>query len=498
MASGCPTLSLRGTDSSFLALSFGILGHLDTISDMSGSQVVIIGAGPAGLGAAHQLVQSGVQPLVLEKAPLVGGLARTETYKGYRFDIGGHRFYTRLEPVRRLWEELLGDDFLTVSRLSHIYYRGRLYDYPLNLFNALANLGLFESMRVLLSYVQAKIRPFPEEETFERWVVNRFGRRLYEIFFRTYTEKVWGIPCQEIRADWAAQRIHGLSLGAVISNAIFGADSSKSLITEFRYPRLGPGMMWQRLQEVVEAGGGQVWTNAEAVALKHDGKRVSGLVVRRGSSEQYVSAEQVISSMPLGELVARLDPPAPDDVRDAARALRYRDFIMVALILKRAMPLQDQWIYVHSPEVQVGRIQCFGNWSAGLVPDPDTVSLGLEYFCNTTDAIWSMPDAGLFALAGGELEALGLANPADVLDGAIFRQPQAYPVYNQDYVEKLAFVRGFLANLESLHLVGRNGMHRYNNMDHSMWTGMLAARNVLGEKHDLWAVNTDEGYYEQG
>ncbi len=459
--------------------------------------VAIIGAGPAGLSAAHELVQRGVDVLLLEKAHTVGGIARTELHNGYYFDIGGHRFFTKLPSVQRLWEETLGEDFITVPRRSRIYYGGHFLHYPLELSDAFLRLGPWESLLILLSYLRSRLRPEPDEESLERWLINRFGRRLYRMFFKTYTEKVWGRPCDEIRADWAAQRIRGLSLTSAVANALLGTQNAKSLIREFNYPRLGPGQMWQRLCQVVQDRGGMVWLNAKVVGLERSGEQINRLVVRRDGGLERVSARHIISSMPLGELAGQLEPAAPQEVLEAARDLKYRDFVLVGLVLSRARPFDDNWIYVHSPDVQVGRVQNWRNWSAAMVPDPDTVSLGMEYFCTAGDDLWQMADDELVALAGREVEELGLAEAANVVEGVVFRQPKAYPLYDHDYREQVALVRGFLAHIGNLQTIGRNGMHRYNNMDHSVLTGMLAARNVLGEKHDLWAVNAEQVYYEQ-
>jgi len=459
--------------------------------------VLIIGAGPAGLAAAYELVQHDIHPLVLEKNGQVGGIARTEVYKGYRFDIGGHRFFTKVAEVEALWDHVLGSGFLQVPRLSRIYHRQRFFPYPLKLYDTLLNLGIWESALILLSYIRARLRPSPREDTFEQWVTNRFGRRLYRTFFKGYTEKVWGIPCDQIQADWAAQRIHGLSLTTAVLNALFGTENAKSLISEFRYPRLGPGMMWERFAEQVTAGGGQVDLNAHVIRLHHDGHHVLSATIEQGADELTLSGDSFLSSMPLSELIIRLDPLPPDDVLEAARALRYRSFLLVGLIVKRANLFPDNWLYIQSPEVQVGRIQNVNNWSPALVPDPQTTGLGMEYFCDEGDRTWTAPDAELVALATRELAQLGLAESADVAGGAVFRQPKAYPLYDSRYRGNLQILRRYLKTLDNLQTIGRNGMHRYNNMDHSMITGLLAARNVLGENHDLWSVNTEQSYIEE-
>lgn len=470
---------------------------MDKSSQSDRFPVVILGGGPAGLTAAYQLVEKNVRPLVLEKGDQVGGLARTESYKGYRFDIGGHRFYTKVPEIQRLWEQLLGDDLLRVTRLSRIYYRHRFYRYPIELFNALGNLGLRESGLTLLSYLRARLFPYPVEENFEQWVSNRFGRRLFRMFFKTYTEKVWGIPCQMIHAEWAAQRIKGLSLVSALLGTFVRSNNVKSLIHEFYYPRLGPGMMWERFRQVIEQGGGQVRTNTEGVRLNRDGNRITSVETQGRGEHLALAAEQLISSIPLSDLIVRIRPLPPDEVVQAARALHYRAFIIVELILNREHVFPDHWIYVHSPEVRVGRIQNFKNWSAAMVPDSRKTSLGMEFFCDEGDDLWRMTDVALIAQAVRELELLGFADADDIEDGVVLRQTKAYPVYDPGYREQLQVIRRYLDSIENLQTLGRNGMHRYNNQDHSMLTGILAARNILGEKNDLWDVNTERSYYEE-
>ena len=458
--------------------------------------VTVIGAGPAGLTAAYELVRQGVRPLVLDKGDRVGGIARTECHDGYRFDIGGHRFFTKDREVDKLWHEMLGDDFLVVKRLSRIAYRGRFFDYPLDVTTTLTTLGVLESARILASYLQAQMRPYPQEDTFEEWITNRFGQRLYEVFFKTYTEKVWGIPCSEIRSDWAAQRIKGLSLRTAVLNALLGNDDTKSLIDQFHYPALGPGMMWEGFKKTIEDGGGEILLNTEAISVVRSDRRIEALIAQTDQRRIELAGGHVISSMPLPDLVARLDPPAPAEVSAAAAKLRYRSFLIVGLIVDRRDLFPDNWIYLHSPEVKAGRIQNIKNWSPAMVPDPDTTSLGVEYFCDEGDATWSMADAELIALASEELAVLGLAEPRDVLEGVVFRQPKAYPVYDGTYQKQRRVIKDFLGTLDNLQTIGRNGTHRYNNMDHSMRTGLLAARNVLGATHDVWEVNDEETYLE--
>ena len=463
---------------------------------MKDDPVLIIGAGPAGLTAAYELVKRNIQPIVIEKSNTLGGLARTEMYKGYRFDIGGHRFFTKVKEVEDLWEEMLGQEFLRVHRLSRIYYQDQFYNYPLELFNTLMNLGIIESLLVLWSYIKTHVRPYPKEETFEQWVTNRFGRHLYQKFFKGYTEKVWGIPCHMIQADWAAQRIQGLSLRAVISNALFGSHHAKTLINQFHYPVLGAGIMWHRFQERVEEQGGQIHLNHEVIRMRHEDHSIQAIYVQHNQKEVEIPGSKVISTMSLQGLITCLDPPPPKEVLEAARKLTYRAFILVGLILKHKNLFPDQWIYVHSPWVRVGRIQNYKNWSVAMVPDPGKTSLGMEYFCTEGDETWKMSDTELLELARGELARLGLIEKEECEDGIVFRQSEAYPVYDNDYDQRLQVIKQFLKTIDNLQTVGRNGMHRYNNMDHSMVTAMLAVKNILGANHDLWELKDHQRYLE--
>jgi protoporphyrinogen oxidase len=462
-------------------------------------QVVVIGAGPAGLTAAYELTRFNLRPTVLEKSNMVGGLARTESYKGFRFDLGGHRFFTKVDEVNKLWHEVLGEDFILRPRLSRIYYQGRFFSYPLRPMNALRGLGPWQGVRIVLSYIKWQLFPYRREDTFEHWVTNRFGRRLFLTFFKSYTEKVWGIPCSELKAEWAAQRIKDLSLRTVLLQMYLKPGTTiRTLIEEFHYPRLGPGMMWRAVQGKVESRGGVVRLNVDVVRLLRAGRRIEGLVVSTGGSEEVVRGDDFLSSMPVAELIMKLDPPPPPTVLAAAQQLRYRDFLTVCLIVKRPDLFPDNWIYIHDPEVRVGRIQNFGNWSPDMVPDPGKSSLGLEYFCTEGDDLWRTADHELIALGKREVERVGLVAAADVEDGCVVRVPKAYPIYDSDYIEALATVRGFVDGLENFHTMGRNGLHRYNNQDHAMLTGMLAVRNVvLGERNDLWAVNVDQEYHEE-
>jgi protoporphyrinogen oxidase len=465
-----------------------------------GDRVVVLGAGPAGLTAAYLLGQDPCSVTVLEATDAVGGISQTARYKGYRFDVGGHRFFTKIAPVSELWEELLGDEFIRVPRLSRIFYNGRYFDYPLRAKNALGGLGLWNALRIVASYVRWHYRPYPVEDTFEQWVTNRFGRRLYETFFKTYTEKVWGIPCTEIRAEWAAQRIQGLSLAkAILSAADLNRRSTtiKTLIHEFQYPRLGPGQMWERCRDRVEERGARVLLCHRATVIERANGRIVAVRAETPDGERRFEADHVISTIPIRSLVRGIHPAVPAEVRAAGEGLRYRDFLVVALMLARDRLFPDNWIYIHSPGVQVARIQNFGNWSPAMVPEPGTSCLGLEYFCFAGDGLWTMPDDELVRLATRELGQLGLADPQLVFDGTVVRMPKAYPIYDGAYQGHLRTIRRFVDPINNLHLVGRNGMHKYNNQDHSMLTAMMTVWNMRGASHDVWAANTDYEYHEE-
>ena len=476
--------------------------------------VVIIGAGPAGLTAAYLLTRAGVAVTVLERdARYVGGISRTVEYQGFRFDIGGHRFFSKSQEVEDLWTELLGDDLLHRPRSSRIYYGGKFYAYPLKAGEALRNLGIIESARCVASYAKARLFPVNNPRTFEDWVSNKFGKRLFGIFFKTYTEKVWGMSCSEISADWAAQRIKGLSLSTAIMAALLPkkktADRSqtiKTLIDTFRYPRKGPGMMWEAAAERTRAQGGTIRMGACVTALEklpHDGRWRVGFRAEgdHAGDVEWIEADHVISSAPMRELAACIHPALPKTVLEAAAKLRYRDFLTVALIVRPTNRFDDNWIYIHEPGVKVGRVQNFASWSPEMVPDANLACYGLEYFCFEGDGLWSSSDADLITLASRELESLGLVKAGDVIDGHVVRQPKAYPVYDDEYARHVETIRRELeAHYPGLHLVGRNGMHKYNNQDHAMMTAMLTARNILaGEQlFDVWNVNQDAEYHEAG
>ena len=461
---------------------------------------VIIGAGPAGLSAAYELLQHGVLSEVLEADPLkVGGISRTSEYKGYRFDIGGHRFFSKNKEIEELWTLWLEDDLLKVARLSRILYRGKYFDYPLKASNAFRNLGLIETVHCLAYWLYSQWKPRRPEASFEDWVINRFGHRLYSIFFKTYTEKVWGMSCSDISADWAAQRIKNLNLFKAGLNALGlrwnKGETIKTLIDEFRYPRLGPGMMWERLASQLEKNDCPVRMDSKVDKIRWDRSGVT-CVECRG---QKIIGDFFLSSMPMRSLVRALEPAPPPEILEACESLSYRDYLTVVLVLDVADLFPDNWIYIHDPQVLVGRIQNYKNWSPEMVPEPRYTCLGMEYFCNVGDSLWGQSDSALVELGMKELQKIGLGTPDKLRDGTVMRVPKAYPVYDDKYQLCVQTIRGFVEeNLPNLQLIGRNGMHKYNNQDHAMWTGILAARNALGlGEYNLWNVNADAEYLEE-
>jgi protoporphyrinogen oxidase len=479
------------------------------------TEVFVIGAGPAGLTAAYCLTKAAQSVIVIERDPVyVGGISRTVDYNGYLFDIGGHRFFSKSREVLALWQEILPDDFIARPRLSRIFYNGKFFAYPLRAFEALFKLGLFTSAACMLSYAYAKLFPVAPALTFHEWVRNQFGERLFQIFFKTYTEKVWGMSCDEISADWAAQRIKGLDLTTAVLDGLkrslrlgrkppAGAKADgatvKTLIESFQYPRKGPGMMWDAAARKIRNSGGRILMGRDLVALDYDAaEKFWRVEVATARGRESYTARHVVSSAPLRELVACIKP-LPISLLHA-RALRYRDFLTVALMVRRDELFPDNWIYIHDPSVRVGRVQNFRSWSPEMVP-AGMSCLGLEYFCFEGDALWDAADSDLIALAKKEVAQIGLVAAADVVDACVVRQAKAYPVYDEDYRDNIAAIRLDLeGSYPTLHLVGRNGMHKYNNQDHAMMTAMLAVRNILaGERrYDVWNVNEDAEYHEAG
>ena len=469
-------------------------------------KVAIIGGGPAGLTAAYELSKAGIDSIVLEKDKMVGGISRTVNYKNYYFDIGGHRFFSKIKAVNDIWHGQLNGDFLKRDRLSRIYYQKKFIHYPIRPLNVLSKLGIWKSFLILASYLLYHIFPYKHEETFEQWISNRFGKHLYKTFFKTYTEKVWGISCKEIRAEWAAQRIKGLSLISTIKNALIKPHNNgrngnrnviKTLTDSFGYPKLGPGMMWQSIAEKVQRNGSQILLETEVERILWNNTSIESLEVSQNGQKNSIQGTHFISSMPIRELIQKFKPSAPENVLEAANGLNYRDFITVALIINKRDLFPDNWIYIHDQDVKLGRIQNFKNWSPYMVPDQNKTCLGLEYFCFEGDELWMMPDQELIELGKRELETLGFVKACEVEDGTVVRMPKAYPVYDSKYRDLLNIICEFLDGIDNLQLVGRNGMHKYNNMDHSMLTALYAVENINGANQNLWDVNEEQEYHEK-
>jgi len=465
-------------------------------------KIIIMGGGPAGLTAGLELVKNNQSTLIVEADKQVGGISRTVNYKGYYFDIGGHRFFTKEPEVKKLWEEILPDDFLKRPRLSRIYYNNKFFYYPLKPFNALLNVGPIKSIEIFFSYVITRLKYYlggrKTATNFEDWVVQRFGRKLFNIFFKTYTEKVWGTPTNQIGADWAAQRIKGLSLLKAIKEAIFPSKQKlTTLIDEFSYPKYGVGMMYDKMADIYLKKNGELLLETKAVSLKHFNNKITGAILQTKTGQQEEkSADYFISTIPLPELVKILQPAAPSDVIQAANNLNFRAFFTVCLILDQKESFADNWIYIHSPEVKVGRIQNFKQWSPYMVPDPSKTTLGMEYFCFVGDELWQMSDQNIFELAKKELETIGLGRADKVIDGLVIKLKDVYPVYDQNYKQNLDKIYGYLKQFKNLQIAGRGGIFRYNNMDHSILTGLYSARNILGGNYDVLKINLDEEYHE--
>ncbi len=459
----------------------------------------MIGAGPAGLTASWHLARLGKDVVVLEQdAVHVGGLACTMEHAGHRFDVGPHRFYTKSDGVKAMWRAMLPDQFVEVSRLTRIWYEGKFYPYPLALGATLRQFGIVRSLRALFSCLAARVAPRGPEASFEDWTINRFGVVLYRAFFKTYTEKVWGTPCAQIHKDWAAQRIRGLSLLELVKNALpFSRKAPvKSLIERFDYPRRGAGQLWEAAKDEIERRGGRVLLDARVVRVERERGAIRAVITSNGTRHEGTHFHV---TMTLKEFVAALDPPAPPEIRAAADGLRHRDFITVAVIVPRKGLFPDQWIYVHDPSVRVARITNPANWSEEMSPR-DTTALGLEYFCDRGDDLWSMDDSALVALAARELKTIGLVKDDLPRDGSVHRFVDAYPIYDDGYRERRETLKAWIAgNLSNAYPAGRKGLHNYNSQDHAMMTATYGVRNATEEARlDPWSINTEDEYAEEG
>ena len=465
---------------------------------MSLGKVVIIGAGPAGMGCAYTLAQAKQPSLVIEQEDSPGGLCRTLSFCGYLFDIGGHRFLSKSEEINRLWHEIMRDDMLSVKRISRIFYRKKYFNYPLSFFNTMFNLGLLEGFLCIASYLKHKYFKRGKDNTFEEWVTNRFGKRLYDIFFKTYTEKVWAMPCHDISADWAKQRIRGLSLRVAIQDALrLNEHTPKTLSDRFLYPRTGPGEFYQRIKEAAFSLGVRFDFGKTVTSIQHSDNKIISLKTKqaRKGQEETIEVDHLCSSMPLPVMIQLLEPRPPEPVLSVAQKLSFRDFLVVNVILDKEFVFPDQWIYIHSPEVKVGRIQNYKNWSPAMVADFKKTSLGLEYFCNEQNDLWNMNDADLINYAINELEAIGIVSRRHLINGFVVRCKNAYPVYSLDYQEHIKIIRDYLSKLSNLSSMGRSGLFQYDNSDHALLTGIYTAKNLLNESTcDIWGLNSDSNY----
>ena len=467
---------------------------------MKENRTIILGAGPAGLAAGYRLAQAGSPVIVLEKESRVGGLSKTYNYKDCYFDIGGHRFYTRIDEVMRLWFELLEDKFKLSPRLSRIFYKGKLFNYPIKPLNSLLKLGIPESLMIILSFARVRLFPYRQVNTFEEWVSQQFGRRLYRIFFKTYSEKIWGVPCDKVSAEWAAQRIKGLSLKSLVKSGFTRSRSGniRTLIQEFHYPELGPGMMYETMKDKIKEMAGEVLTDNNVIEVAHDNRKVILVRVQIKGKIKVLEGTDFLSSVPITELLEKLNPPSPPEVKKAAESLSFRSHLAVNLFLDQKDVFPDNWLYIHSPGLRMGRIQNYKNWSSRMVYNPDITTLGVEYFCNEDDELWKTDDERLIKLAKRELGLTKLANVNKVFDGFVARSANAYPVYKIGYKSELEKIRSYLERFENLQCIGRAGQYQYNNMDHSILSGLLAAQNIIEpeRKQDVWHTKIEGKYIE--
>jgi protoporphyrinogen oxidase len=463
--------------------------------------VIVMGAGPAGIATAQKLSENGKSVLVIDKDSQVGGISKTVNYKIFLFDLGPHRFFTKSKTINKLWEDTLGEDFLPVDRLTRIYYKNKFFNYPIKPVNALQGLGIITAIQVLLSYLWIKIYPYPREDNFEEWVSNRFGYKLYSIFFKSYTEKLWGIPCAEIQAEWVAQRIKGLSMRSAIKNALFPKKNSlKTLVEEFHYPKYGSGMMYEKMAENAKNFGAEFLMREKVLEIFHENGKAKTVKVKNLDSGEVtiLESDYLVSSIPLTFLAKILNPAPDQEVLEAINNLKYRSTLIINLIYKKTKnPFPDNWIYVHSPEVKMLRIGNPANMSPFMVPDKEKIALGVEYVCEEKGSLWNKNDEELIDMAVQELEMLDFLKKSDFSDGFVIRVPKTYPVYSTSYPENFEKLKKFIDGFQNLQPIGRYGMFKYNNMDHSLLTGIYAAENILGANHDIWEVNEEKEYHEE-
>ena len=508
---------------------------------------VIFGAGPAGLTAAYELCKhTDIKPVIFEMTADIGGISKTVQYKGNRIDIGGHRFFSKSDRVMEWWQHIIppesrtdrngaplpGPDpektdrvMLIRKRISRILFLRKLFQYPLAMnFTTIRNLGIMRILKILVSYLKIRLLPLKQEKSLEDFFINRFGNELFHTFFKDYTEKVWGLPCNKLMADWGDQRIKGLSvtkaLADIFSKMLFSTDSSlaqknieTSLIEQFMYPKFGPGQLWETVADIVRENGAEVHLNHKVTGVIHSGKAVQKVIVTNMLSKETttINADYFLSSMPVSELIEAMGTSVPGEVASVAKGLLYRDFMTAGLLIKKfsittgmtsgkeISEIPDNWLYIQEKDVKMGRIQIFNNWSPYLVQDKNLIWIGLEYFCSEGDELWNKPDTEFLAFAVDELEKIGFINKKDILDGVVIRMPKTYPVYAGAYAE-FQTIRNYTDSFENLFLIGRNGMHRYNNADHSMLTAMTAVDNIqkgIVSKDTIWEVNTEKDYHEE-
>ncbi|UCS92429.1 NAD(P)/FAD-dependent oxidoreductase [Echinicola marina] len=520
---------------------------------MSNQKAIIIGAGPAGLTAALELLRkTKIKPIVLEKTNYVGGISKTVNYKGNRIDIGGHRFFSKSDDIMKWWTEILPiegeksikfDEIVNISyqnkhrsitvnsngpnpdfeekvmllreRLSRIYYQKKFFSYPIQLsIETLKNLGTIKVFKVIFSYLKIKFFPLKEINSLEDFIINRFGKELYITFFKSYTEKVWGVPCHKLSADWGAQRIKGLSVTKIIKHAILKVDKNsinqkkteQSLIERFLYPKYGPGQMWEEVAKEIVNMGGEIIFQANVDGLTLQNKNITEVYYSKTGNKKVINADYVFSSMPIKKLISLFGNHTPKLIRNLADGLKYRDFLTIGILVsnlkiknKDGSEIKDNWIYIQEPGVKIGRLQIFNNWSPYMVKDKNTVWLGLEYFCNKGDQLWEMNNKSIISFGLEELSKIGIINKDSFLDGTVIRMPKAYPAYLGTYNE-IHKIQEFLDSFENLFPIGRNGMHRYNNQDHSMLTAIASVDDIkynLGTKSKIWEVNETNDYLEK-